>query len=82
MRRWQFLRSVDFERGDGWVECDRVERFGWIGHHWRFQLRRFQRFREHRWLRLRRLGWFRWLRFWHGWLWHGRHWRLRQWWEW
>jgi hypothetical protein len=54
--RWQFIWSVHFEHDDGRVECDWVERFGWVEQYWRFQLRRFQRFRQLQWLRLRRLG--------------------------
>jgi hypothetical protein len=56
VRRWQLLWSVDFERDDGRVECDWVERFRWDQQYWRFQLRRFHRLREFQWLGFRRLG--------------------------
>jgi len=57
LRWWQFFRSIDVERGDGRVECDGVERFGWFEHYWRLQLWWLQRIRQLQWLWVRQLGW-------------------------
>jgi hypothetical protein len=50
LRWWQFLRSLDVERNDGRVQCDRV---GWFEHYRRLQLGRLQRVRQLQWLRVR-----------------------------
>jgi hypothetical protein len=53
LRWWQFFRSIDVERDDGRVECDRVERYGWFEHYWRLHLRWLQRVRQLQWLWVR-----------------------------